>query len=334
MRSHIRPYLFALAIVIVALISAQLLDTYELVVYSGYVALAVGALGLAFVWGTLGILSLGHTAFFGLGAYAYAICAMSHGGSLASIFLAVAVATVMAVLLGYFLFFSKLGDVYLAVITLCFTLILYTFFSSTADPYYQLNGVLLGGFNGINAVPGLNYPGQTETLLTEGASFVACAVVLAIVYSLIVGLQSHRIGRAMVGVRENELRSELLGYDVRLYKLGGYAISAAIAGLSGALYTAMTGFAGPNAFDLPQASQFVLWVIAGGVGTLAGPVVASLCLQFLGSFLGTTEYLNVELVFGAVILAFVLLVPQGLQPWLQKNSLLQRLNPFGIGEKK
>ncbi|RQR45389.1 branched-chain amino acid ABC transporter permease [Burkholderia sp. Bp9140] len=329
MRQLIIRHTFFLVLIATGICAPYLLDPFHLVAWSGYAALAIGGLGLAFVWGTLGVLSLGHTAFFGLGAYAYALCALNTGSSTWAIVVAVALPVVVSLALGYFLFFSRLGDVYLSVITLCVTLIFFSFFSSTADPFYHLGSVPLGGFNGINGAPGLNIPGQPAAQLSVEATFVTCVMSLAIVYAALTWLRKHRTGRVMAAIRENELRSELLGYDVRLYKLLGYALSAMAAGLSGALYTSVSGFVGPNAFDLSQASQFVLWVIAGGLGTLAGPVVASLGFQLLASYLGTSQTINTELVFGTVIIVFVLLVPQGILPWITTWSVrLRRIAPI------
>ncbi|WP_185634196.1 branched-chain amino acid ABC transporter permease [Burkholderia contaminans] len=329
MRQVIFKRIFFFVLLAVGLVAPYVLDPFNLVSGAGYAALAIGGLGLAFVWGTLGVLSLGHTAFFGLGAYAYALCAMNMGSSTWAILAAVALPVIVSLALGYFLFFSRLGDVYLAVITLCVTLIFFSFFSSTADPFYHFGSVPLGGFNGINGVPGLNIPGMPETQLSVGTTFLVCVVALSLVYAVLTWLREQRIGRVMVAIKENELRCELLGYDVRLYKLVGYTISAAVAGLSGALYTSVAGFVGPNAFDLSQASQFVLWVIAGGLGALAGPVVAAIGFQLLASYLGTSQTINTELVFGTVIIALVLLIPQGVLPSMKTWGVrLRRFTPM------
>jgi len=125
------------------------------------------------------------------------------------------------------------------------------------------------------------------------------------------------------------LRSELLGYDIRFYKLVGFALSAAIAGLGGALYTAVMGFVSPTVFDLSQASQFVLWVIAGGLGTYVGPMIASFGFQLLSSQLGANQVFNTELIFGTTIILFVLLAPQGLLPMILGLAELKLPYRFG-----
>jgi len=87
--------------------------------------------------------------------------------------------------------------------------------------------------------------------------------------------------------------------------------------LGGGLFTANNGYVGPTVFDINQASEFLLWVIAGGLGTLAGPMIASFAFQYLQTFLGTNQVLNTPLVFGAIIIFFVLLVPRGILPSLR-----------------
>jgi branched-chain amino acid transport system permease protein len=99
----------------------------------------------------------------------------------------------------------------------------------------------------------------------------------------------------------------------------GFAISAAVAGFGGALYTATTSYVGPTAFDLAEASQFLLWVVAGGLGTLAGPVAASFAFQFISSLLGANQSFNTDLVFGLTIILFVTAAPQGLMPVIRHS---------------
>jgi ABC-type branched-subunit amino acid transport system permease subunit len=224
------------------------------------------------------------------------------------------------------------GDVYLAVITLCVTLILFSFTNSTADPWYRIGAATLGGFNGIDAVPPLNWPGTPDASLLPADMFRLCFLVLALMYYLIGRLLRSDTGRILIAIRENELRSELVGYDVRLYKLFAFVVSAAVAGLGGCLFTANNGYVGPTVFDINQASEFLLWVIAGGLGTLAGPMIASFGFQYLQTFLGTNQVLNTSLVFGAIIIFFVLLVPRGILSSLRDaaNSLVSMVRVIKV----
>jgi ABC-type branched-subunit amino acid transport system permease subunit len=307
-------------LLVVAAAGPLVFSIFDLLQGASFAAMALATLGLALAWGYVGILSFGHAAFFGLGAYAYAIATLNFGDSTLAIPLAILLPAGFSLLLGYFLFFGRVGDVYLAVITLCVTLILFSFANSTADPSYHIGAAPLGGFNGIDAVPPLNWPGAPDAPLEPAEMFRLCLLVLAAGYYIVHRLLRSSVGRIMVAIRENELRSELMGYDVRLYKMLAFTVSAAIAGLAGCLFTANSGYVGPTSFDLNQASQFLLWVVAGGLGTLAGPVIASFGFQYLQTYLGTSQLLNTSLVFGAVIIFFVLLVPRGILPALLEGA--------------
>lgn len=305
-----KNYALVLPILLLALIGPHVFELFGLIQWSSFATMALAALGLAFLWGYLGILNLGHSAFFGLGAYTYAIIAINLGGSTLAVLGAVLVPTLFAVILGYYLFFGRLSDVYLGVITLCVTLVLFSFLTSTADPAYRIGSAVLGGFNGISAVPPLNWPGRPNDFLSVEATFQLCLLALAATFAMLVYLRNSSMGRIMIAVRESELRSELLGYDVRRFKLVAFMISASVAGLGGALFTSVNGYVGPTVFDLNQASQFLLWVIAGGLGSLGGPLLASFAFQFLASSLGTMQTINVQLIFGTIIIVFVLLKPR------------------------
>ena len=173
-------------------------------------------------------------------------------------------------------------------ITLCVTLILFSFMNSTADPWYRIGAATLGGFNGIDAVPPLNWPGTPDVSLLPADMFRLCFLVLAVTYYLIGRLLRSDTGRILIAIRENELRSELVGYDVRLYNLFAFVVSAAVAGLGG-LFTANNGYVGPTVFDISQASEFLLWVIAAGLGTLAGPMLPVLAFNFFRRSLAPTR---------------------------------------------
>ena len=120
-----------------------------------YMIMAVLALSLGLIWGFGGILCFGQSAFFGLGAYTYAIAVMNMGESTLPLVLSVVVPAVFAALLGYFIFYGRISDVYLGVITLTVTLILFNSVNSTAGPEFHIGSARLGGFNGIPGIGGL-----------------------------------------------------------------------------------------------------------------------------------------------------------------------------------
>src|SRR6185437_17095390 len=160
----------------------------------------------------------------------------------------------------------------------------------------------------------------------EGMFYLATASLLATYFGLRLLLAS-RFGRIIVGIRENERRAELLGYDPRAYKLATFTIGGALAGFAGCLFANWGAFVSPTIFGLAQSAQIIIWVIVGGRGTLIGPIVGCIGIQWLSTALGANQpsgssegwaklLANAPLVLGTILVAFVLLVPKGLVPTL------------------
>jgi ABC-type branched-subunit amino acid transport system permease subunit len=292
-----------------------------------YMITAILALSLALIWGYGGILSFGQSAFFGLGAYTYAIAMFNIGESTIPFLLAIILPAGFAALLGYFMFYGRISDVYIGVITLTVTLILFNSVNSTAGPEFHIGAARLGGFNGIPGIAPLNLPFNSTTVIDlQGMFYLSAAVLLATYFGLRLLLAS-RFGRIIVGIRENERRAELLGYDPRAYKLATFTIGGALAGLAGCLFANWGNFVSPTIFGLAQSAQIIIWVLVGGRGTLIGPIVGCVGIQWLSATLGSSQpssgsdvwpkiFANAPLTLGAILIAFVLLVPKGLIPTL------------------
>jgi ABC-type branched-subunit amino acid transport system permease subunit len=292
-----------------------------------YMIMAILALSLALIWGYGGILCFGQSAFFGLGAYTYAIAMFNIGESTLPLLLAIILPATFAALLGYFMFYGRIGDVYLGVITLTVTLILFNSVNSTAGPEFHIGSARLGGFNGIPGIPPLNFPGSKGAVIDlEGMFYLATGSLLATYFGLRLLLASQ-FGRIIVGIRENERRAELLGYDPRAYKLATFVIGGALAGFAGCLFANWGNFVSPTIFGLAQSAQIIIWVIVGGRGTLIGPVIGCIGIQWLSAALGANQpsggsdlwskiFANAPLILGIILIAFVLLVPKGLVPAL------------------
>jgi urea ABC transporter permease protein UrtC len=290
------------------------LDLYTLLQITLYVIFAILALSLAFIWGYGGILCFGHSVFFGLGAYAYAVSVINIGESTLPFLIAMLLPALFAAALGYFMFYARISDVYVGVITLTVTLIFYNVVNSTAGPQYHIGEAQLGGFNGMPNVPSLNIPFQPENTLEPEGMFTLCAAILLIVYFGLHALLRTRFGRVLVAVRENEQRVEFLGYDSRLHKLIAFSIGGAIAGVAGCLFTAWGNFVSPTSFSVVQSAQIIIWLMVGGSGTLLGPVIGAMAMSWLTVQIGTQQLVNANVVLGGILLIFVLLVPKGIAP--------------------
>lgn len=308
------------------LLAPQVVELDTLLDLTVYMIMSILALSLGLVWGYGGILCFGQAAFFGLGAYAYAIAVFNLGDSTLPFLLAIALPAAFAALLGYFMFYGRISDVYLGVITLTVTLILFNSVNSTAGPEYHIGAARLGGFNGIPSIPPLNLPGNPDAALDlEGMFYLSTGLLLAAYFGLR-ALLASRFGRIIVGIRENERRAELLGYDPRAYKLATFTIGGALAGLAGCLFANWGAFVSPTIFGLAQSAQIIIWVIVGGRGTLIGPILGCVAMEWLTTTLGANQstgtggladlWSNAPLVLGAILVGFVLLVPKGLVPTL------------------
>jgi len=189
---------------------------------------------------------------------------------------------------------------------------------STADPKYRIGQALLGGYNGMPDVPPLIWPtadGGVE--LSALAMFVLVVVLCAACYVLLSWLLMRPFGRIMTAVRENEWRTAVLGFDVRLHKLLVFSLGGGIAGLAGGLYAAWAMFVSPGVFSLQLAALVVIWVLVGGRASLAGAFVGALLVESLTFMLGGSGGAATPIVLGSVLIAVVLLLPGGLMPSVQ-----------------
>ncbi len=297
------------------LVLPHVLELFALINATVYVSLAVLALSLALVWGFGGILCFGQAAFFGLGGYSYAVAAINFGDTTYAVPVAIAVPALVAAALGYVMFYGRISDVYMGAITLTLTLLLFNFVNSTAGDQWRVGAAPLGGFNGIPSTPPLNLPGDPGNPLPPEWIFAIAVVSLLICYILAKLILRARFGRVIVAIRQNERRAELLGYDVRAYKLGIFVIGGAMAGLSGLLF-ANCVFVSPTMFSLFYSGQIIIWVMVGGLGTLVGPVIGAILLNLLTTWAGTLPEINPSLILGAILVLAVLVMPRGMLPSL------------------
>ncbi len=308
-----------------------------------WLSFGIVALSLDLVWGKAGVFSFGQNALFGIGAYAYAITALNvfpvtqETGS--ALIMAALAAALFAALLGYAMFYGRVGDVYLAIVTLAVTLVLYTVMSSTAGPEYQIGNAQLGGFNGMPSLPSisLGWPGaEGNAEFDTGALFSFAVCLTGFLYIVVRFLVSGRFGAILAGLRENETRMELLGYDIRLHKLLAFVLGGAIAGLGGGLFAAWGTFINPSVFGLNQAALVVIWVMVGGRGSLGGAFLGVILVQWMSDEANNLLNEQTPLILGALLILVVLVFPGGLVPMLQKLArplalLLPRVLAASLG---
>lgn len=175
------------------------LEIFVILEMSRFFGMAMLALSMGFLWGFSGILSFGQTAFFGLGGYGFTVLALNTGETTGSVFFAVVLGAAGAGILGYFMIYGRISEIYLSVITLVFTLILEKGIRATSGDQYVIGKVRLNGQNGIPTVPQLDVPWNTSVQLDINWFFWVGAVVMILVYIGLRLLLTTPFGRVLVG---------------------------------------------------------------------------------------------------------------------------------------
>jgi ABC-type branched-subunit amino acid transport system permease subunit len=191
---------------------------------------AILALSMAFMWGYVGMLSFGQTAFFGLGGYSYAVWSLNFGETTIGMLLAILIPALAALVLGYFMIYGRISKIYFTVMTMVVTIVLEKAVRATSDERFVIGDVKLRGQNGIAGLPDLQVPWDPSTTLFVTEVYYLTFIAMALVYTAFHLILRFRFGRVLVGIRENERRMALLGYDGRRYKLAISSFAAASPG--------------------------------------------------------------------------------------------------------
>ena len=258
------------------------------------------AMSLDLLIGYTGLVSFGHAAFFGLGAYSTAILLERGIVSLwVCLGFAVLVVGLYALLVSYFS--TARRGIYFALLTLVFAEVVYTFFRYTQT---------FGGSDGIQGVPPAQLlPGVA--IDTPLSNYYAVVVYLALAYVLCRVFVTSHFGKVLVAIRENEDRARFLGYNVQRYKMAVCMISALLTGVGGALYPGRSAFATPDLMLWTVSGEFIIMVMIGGLGTLAGPIIGGAFFVLLQE--QVSSYVDwYFMVIGLVLVFIVLFMPRGL----------------------
>lgn len=291
------------------------LSDYRLRLLNVSVISAIAVIGFNFAFGLAGLISLGHAAFVGLGAYSLAILTTALGWSpWLAIPTAILLTTLFAGVIGYPLL--RLRGHYLALATLgmnvSFTIVVTNWIALT------------GGTNGISGIPELR---MGAFVFNDERRFLWLGLVLlAICAAFAIALQRSRHGRAMMAVRDDETAARMTGIDVTRVKMTALCLSAAFAALSGTLFAVHVRFIAPEDFNYAHSIIYLAMLIVGGEGAVVGAVIGAALLTFLPEwlrFLGDA-YLAF---FGLMLLAILIFLPTGLV------GLMGRLRRGRMGSK-
>ena len=276
---------------------------------------AVLALSLNLLLGYTGQLSLGHAAFFGIGAYATALVSVKLE---LSPWIGMLAATVLPGLAGWGIgrLALKLRGAYFVLLTISFAGVVSLVSVNWMD--------LTNGPLGIPGVPALAIalPGLPElSLRTKGAFYYLVLAAVVAAYLVCRRLIRSRVGRALVALRENETLAESVGIDGTFYLVLAAVISAAMAGAAGGLYAHYTRFVSPEVFLFTYTVTMVIMVVAGGKGTLAGPVLGAVLFTVLPEVLrAATSWQWQMLLYGILLIATLFFMPRGIVPTLADRA--------------
>jgi len=281
--------------------------------FSMYFVYAIFAVSLGFLWGHVGLLSLGHAVFFGIGAYVMSVVTlgMTPGmGGLQSSWVGLAASVILssaiAALLGAFLFGGRRGlkDAFLGIVTLSLAVV---------TERIAINSSFLGGMNGLMGVPpltlGLN--GGGAEIIDPLVLYAVMLAILVAVVLLMLRVQQSRFGLALASVRENELRAATLGHNAARLKIVALTLSGGLAGLAGALFVVQFGFASPSLIGFSLSADVLIWVALGGRKDLVSAALGAIAVRYLESQLSGAIGAAWPLVLGAVFVLCVILFPKG-----------------------
>jgi branched-chain amino acid transport system permease protein len=301
------PYAPMLAFALVmALVPQFVTNQYYLTVLILIALMAMLAMSLNLLIGYSGILSLAHSAFYGLGAYGYALATTAwNAPPLAGLACGVALTTIVAALVGVPT--TRLRSHYLAIATLGLSVI----FVALAGEMVEVTG----GPNGIPAIPPLGVGPFTIGSIQGHYHVIWVATLVTMVGSHT--LIHSRMGRALRAMKARELAAAIVGVDVARLKLAVFVVSAAVAGVAGALYASFISFVSPETFSLYLTIQLLVIMAMGGMATIWGPLLGSFLVMIANELLRPAKEFS-PLVFGVLLIAFIVFAPAGLAGWLSR----------------
>jgi urea transport system permease protein len=318
-------------------------DKYLLPLFTRFMALALFAMSVDLIWGYTGLLSLGQGLYFGMGVYAVGFSLMFQTAAAArdrplefgpdmlkfalqpsvpnwmgfliniwyGIALAVLLPALVAGLFGLVAFWRRIKGVYFSLLTQALLLATFT----VMDEKLTYTGGRVG-------MPGLRKLELFGHTFTDSSLFYLAATVLCVCFLACLALVNSRFGKVLTAIRDSEFRVLALGYNTAMYKTFVFSLAGALAGLAGALYVAERRTAGPDVIAIPFSIEVVILVAVGGRGTLVGPIIGTILVNFLANYFNDSGWVKVwpyfnfqkywPIIMGGLFIVVVVFLPQGI----------------------
>lgn len=298
--------LFA-AFAILPMIAQALGDSYLIVIATRILAYAIAALALDLILGYGGMVSFGHAAYLGIGAYAVAILGRAGITDLgAHMLAAIAVAAVFALITGAISLRTR--GIYFIMITLAFAQMGYFFFVSLSA-YGGDDGVTLNARSTVFGQP---------LLENDMALYYTALALLIGLYLLAVAITRSRFGRVLTGGRENPLRMQAIGFSPFRYQLTAYVISGCMASIAGVMLANQASYVSPSYMDWHRSGELVVMVVFGGIGNLLGAVAGATIALLLEEWLALLTK-HWPILFGLILVLVVLYSRDGLSGFFRRD---------------
>jgi branched-chain amino acid transport system permease protein len=317
-RRHTLQFWGAFAVVVGLLIVAPLvLPTYWQRFLTEILIWGLLAMSSDVLIGYTGMVSFGHSVFFGLGMYgaAAALLLVSPPSLFLALAFGLAAAAVVAAFVAYFS--TRLRDIYFAITTLIFSQIFYVIIFTWTE--------VTGGENGLNfSRPRLGIPGIWSAPFDNTTLHWFVLAVVVGSYLILRRIMRSPFGMVLQSIRENEPRTRAIGYPVQRYKIMAVMLSGLFAGLAGVLYAVQNRFAAPDFVFFLVSGEAVIFNVMGGIGTLVGPIFGAATFLLLREFLGRLfgDQFPYLIPLGFIFIAMVIFLPQGLlgfaRRWLNR----------------
>ncbi len=296
---RIALWVFALFVVIFPFVNSA----SEVQALSLVLVLSITVVGLNLLTGYTGLISIGHSAFFGMGAYGYAISVVKGGQSpLVGVLIAVTLAAVLGLVCGVPAL--RIKGVYLALVTLALAVVFPAVITRFSD--------LTGGKQGL-VVPILRAP-EWSGLADDQFAYLVALAALTVVLLISRNIATSRVGRAFTSLKDNETASLSMGVSVSMLKVFAFGLSAAMAGLSGGLFVATQGFISSSTsfVTLIGSIQFLTAMVLGGVASVMGPIVGTYVTQTAPEVLADFNPGLSQVLYGLLIIVVMLVARDGI----------------------